>query len=197
MQRPNPRGAPKHAVFVDDTGRRARRSQLAYRAFVLLGLAALALFVVSVLGGVPLPGLSRPVPLPSNEPAHPRGQAAGSSELRRGAAPGTTGGQPGSTGVAAPGVTGTAGVVPTGPTTSAVVAARSSAAPATSTSSSRTTGAAPTRTTGNTPTRTTGATPTQTGIGKPTRTAGATPTTGRHTTPPAAHPHPTNTHAHG
>ena len=42
----------------------------------VLCLGALALLVVSLLNGVPLPGLTRPVPLPSSEPAHARNEAA-------------------------------------------------------------------------------------------------------------------------
>jgi hypothetical protein len=86
VERPYPRGGPQHAVFVDDTGRRARRAQRLYRTVAVLCVGALALLVVSLLNGVPLPGLTQPVPLPSNEPAHARGAVAAPPVGSRGAA---------------------------------------------------------------------------------------------------------------
>jgi hypothetical protein len=60
------------AVFVDESGRRARLAHAALRGLFGLCLVGLGLVVVSLLGGVPLPGLSAPVTLPSDEPAHSR-----------------------------------------------------------------------------------------------------------------------------
>jgi hypothetical protein len=60
------------AVFVDESGRRARWAHAALRGLFALCLVGLGLVVVSLLGGVPLPGLSAPVTLPSDEPAHSR-----------------------------------------------------------------------------------------------------------------------------
>jgi hypothetical protein len=59
-------------VFVDPTGRRARVTHLLLRVGLVLCVGGLALLVTSLLGGVPLPGLTAPVRLPSNEPAHSR-----------------------------------------------------------------------------------------------------------------------------
>lgn len=67
-------------VFVDGTGRRARWTQRALRVLVIAAAAVIALVLVSVVGGVPLPGLTHPVTLPSNEPAHDRGDPVGLAE---------------------------------------------------------------------------------------------------------------------
>jgi hypothetical protein len=66
-------GGSSAGVFVDGSGRRVRWTQRVIRLFVVGVLALVALVLISVLGGVPLPGLTHPVPLPSNEPAGDRG----------------------------------------------------------------------------------------------------------------------------
>jgi hypothetical protein len=65
----------RDAVFVDDSGTRLRATRIALSAVAGLLAAGVLLFTVSVLGGVPMPGLDDPVSLPSGEPAHSPGRA--------------------------------------------------------------------------------------------------------------------------
>ncbi len=65
---PAGRGAP---VFVDPSGRRARWVRVLARIAVAVGAVLAGLMVVSVFGGVPMPGLTAPVVLHSDERAHP------------------------------------------------------------------------------------------------------------------------------
>lgn len=68
-------------MFVDETGRRARWAHAGLRGVFLLCLFGVGAVVVSLLGGVPLPGLTDPVQLPSDEPAHARSHQPNAAEL--------------------------------------------------------------------------------------------------------------------
>jgi hypothetical protein len=57
-------------IFVDDSGRRSAWVGVLLRLVGAALVIALAAAVLSLLGGVSLPGLSERVALPSNEPAH-------------------------------------------------------------------------------------------------------------------------------
>jgi hypothetical protein len=64
------------AVFVDESGRRAARVNLSVRVLLALLTLLLAGFGLSLVGGVPLAGLSDPVRLPSAERPQPNLSAA-------------------------------------------------------------------------------------------------------------------------
>jgi hypothetical protein len=55
------------AVFFDETGRRTHLANSALRSATVTLLAGVAAVVVSLLSGVPMPGVTPPVQLPSNE----------------------------------------------------------------------------------------------------------------------------------
>jgi hypothetical protein len=58
-------------VFVDATGRRVKGARVAIRALTALLLILVAVTVVSLTGGVPMPGLTRPVTVPVGETPRP------------------------------------------------------------------------------------------------------------------------------
>lgn len=58
-------------VFVDLTGRRVKCTRVAVRALTALLLILVAVTVASLIGGVPMPGLTRPVTVPVGETPRP------------------------------------------------------------------------------------------------------------------------------
>jgi hypothetical protein len=58
-------------VFVDASGRRVKAARVAVRAMTALLLILVAVTVVSLIGGVPMPGLTRPVTVPVGETPRP------------------------------------------------------------------------------------------------------------------------------
>lgn len=60
------------AVFVDETGRRAAVVGIAMRIAAVLLVGTIGVLMLSVVGKVPLPGISPPAALPSAEHALPR-----------------------------------------------------------------------------------------------------------------------------
>jgi len=61
--------ARRASVFTDESGRRTRLAATAVRSTTVGVLGIVGAVVVGLLSGVPLPGVTPPVHLPSNEPA--------------------------------------------------------------------------------------------------------------------------------
>lgn len=155
------------AIFVDESGRRTRLARLMVRAIAAVLFLGVTALVVSLFGGVPLPGIDAPVALPSGERAHPK--THGLPTLSRPV--------PGATNVAAPGRT----VAP------AVSSGESSSPPETRVSGR----AKPSRTTPAVPTA--ASTRARSGSGKPSSPGARTTPAQRNTSHgrPTAHPtHP-------
>lgn len=70
-------GIAASPVFVDATGRRVKTARVAVRALTALLLILVAATVLSLVGGVPLPGLTRPAPPPAGESLRPQRGTAG------------------------------------------------------------------------------------------------------------------------
>jgi hypothetical protein len=60
--------ARRASVFTDESGRRTRLAATAVRSTTVGVLGIVGAVVVGLLSGVPLPGVTPPVHLPSNEP---------------------------------------------------------------------------------------------------------------------------------
>ena len=57
----------RSSVFFDETGRRTRLATTAVRSATVALLGTVAAVIVTLVSGVPLPGVTPPVQLPSNE----------------------------------------------------------------------------------------------------------------------------------
>ena len=64
-------GIAASPVFVDASGRRVKAARVAVRALAALLLILVAATVVSLVGGVPMPGLTRPASAPVGEIPRP------------------------------------------------------------------------------------------------------------------------------
>ena len=64
-------GIAASPVFVDATGRRVKSARVAVSALTALLLILVAATVLSLVGGVPMPGLTRPAPAPVGESVRP------------------------------------------------------------------------------------------------------------------------------
>ncbi len=57
----------RSSVFFDETGRRTRLASVALRSTTVALLGSVAVVVISLVSGVPMPGITPPVQLPRNE----------------------------------------------------------------------------------------------------------------------------------
>jgi hypothetical protein len=75
--------ARRASVFTDESGRRTRLAATAVRSITVGVLGIVGAVVVGLLSGVPLPGVTPPVHLPSNEPARAEPPATPSATAAR------------------------------------------------------------------------------------------------------------------